>query len=599
MKRILAVSLVFLFLTGCAQQPNTATTVPTTEVVETTAPGLYVEDSDVEQQTGGAVRRFMLPTDSFCLITMMGDKILLAEGGETSTLTVLTGIDLFVSTTMQIPLDLSAEDAIFRVIHDGFIWYDRENRQMLFLDQQLQQREVISMPEDMEGDPVISDDGDNIYYCTPGQIRAFDVENRITRPIKTHECNSQAVLHSAFGGSVLCCRIENTEGNVNIYYISADNGQTIAMDSTVGRLATFEDRFLMQRVDGVTPQNIIGLLNEAPVQLNVDGEIEPALELGGVVAYTATENGISLDFYDVPTGTRTATVSFDGYALPQSILADRWSRCIWLVAADAQTGEKSLLQWDPEKSAVEDQTAPIGTIYTADAPDEVGLAACQSRVDALNKTHGTTIRIWEKATASGNGHVLEAEHQVGITNYALDVIEQTLVMFPKNFLYNSVNNRIRICLVRSVDHSIKTAYYWYEGDPFIVLSSGVNIQTELLKGLGYVIESHIQGNTSALDNWDGLNPEGFAYGDESTYSELYLQGDTLAFATKEAMTSAKEDLSVLFCYAMLPDNAEMFRSEIMQQKLLIMCNAIRESWRLQWKSDVYHWEQYLNESIAY
>ena len=65
------------------------------------------------------------------------------------------------------------------------------------------------------------------------------------------------------------------------------------------------------------------------------------------------------------------------------------------------------------------------------------------------------------------------------------------------------------------------------------------------------------------------------------------------------MTSAVEDRCSIFCNAMLPDNVELFQSEAMQKKLLLLCEAIRDAWNLKWKTAVYPWEQYLTQSIAY
>ena len=117
-----------------------------------------------------------------------------------------------------------------------------------------------------------------------------------------------------------------------------------------------------------------------------------------------------------------------------------------------------------------------------------------------------------------------------------------------------------------------------------------------MKGLGYVVDSHVLGNSSKYDYWDALNPEGFVYG---TADEAYLSGEQRAFADATSMNSAVEDRSRILYEAMKPDNADMFQSEIMQKKLLLLCQAIRDAWNLQWKKETYPWEQYLTESIAY
>lgn len=347
MKRIFVFCLLLLFFSGCTQQPA-ETTEETTQIIETTAPGLYVEGSEIEQKTDGTLRRFKLPSDNYFQITMMGDKHLFIEVGDNTKLTILSGADLYVGTCVEIPTDVSADDAIYRVTHNGFIWYDRANKQMIVLDQQLQQRSVIAMPEDMEGDPVISDDGSEIYYCAPGQIRALDVDKGITRPIKEHEYSSQSVLSSAFGGTVLVCKIATLENGEGICYISAENGQTITRDSVIGELQTFESQYLMQRPVGEVQQILVGIKDETPIQLDVAGEVKSAVELGSVVVCNSADMSVSLELYSVTTGELTDSVSIEGYTNLQQVWADRWSRCIWLVALDAQTGEMTLLQWNPQ-----------------------------------------------------------------------------------------------------------------------------------------------------------------------------------------------------------------------------------------------------------
>jgi hypothetical protein len=100
-----------------------------------------------------------------------------------------------------------------------------------------------------------------------------------------------------------------------------------------------------------------------------------------------------------------------------------------------------------------------------------------------------------------------------------------------------------------------------------------------------------------LDDWSKLNPEDFVYGEQT--DDTLAKGESRVFADAESMTAVAEERARLFYYAMMPDNGELFQSEIMQQKLLLMCQAIRDAWRLEKKTDTYLWEQYLAESIAY
>ena len=68
---------------------------------------------------------------------------------------------------------------------------------------------------------------------------------------------------------------------------------------------------------------------------------------------------------------------------------------------------------------------------------------------------------------------------------------------------------------------------------------------------------------------------------------------------EEAMNSISEDRRSIICNAMLADNAEMFKSPVMQAKLQRICLGIREACNLQKSEKTYLWEQYLTASLAY
>lgn len=597
MKKLLALVLALLILTGCAGQTDMESS-DQTSASETQKPGLYTAGSAVEQHTNGAVRRFDLPEGNYSCLAGIGDKLLLAQTGEQTRMTVLAGKDLQPVISAQIPVDLSAQESRWQATHSGFVYYAEGEKQAVFLDPQLQELNRVEMPEDMQGKPVFSNDGGEIFYCTQGEIRALEVERQISRLLKSHNCNAQELLGSYFDGGILGCRIENTDGNVNIVYLSAENGQTLAADGAITDLYSYGNTYLVLRTDGVVRQRIIGTLETAPSLVNTDAEMVGALELGGVLGYHGSESGLMLEFYELASGMKTAAVSLEGFELPQAVLADRWTNSIWLLTADLETGRQVLLCWDVRASLTNDQTVCTGTVYTEEAPDETGLKACQDRVDALNKKHGIAIRIWKEAVMTTDGHALVPEYQVTAISNTLDILEQVLDLFPDNFLYKSASDKVRFCIVRSIDGGMGSANFWYSGNPFIVVSVGTDIRTDLLRGLGYMIDRRVLRNSYAFDDWDDLNPQGFVYGDAQTYSETYLQGENTAFLSEAAMNSAAEDRSTIFLYAMQSGNAEMFQSENMQRKLLALCEGIRETWNLQWKSQIYTWEQYLTEPIA-
>ena len=177
----------------------------------------------------------------------------------------------------------------------------------------------------------------------------------------------------------------------------------------------------------------------------------------------------------------------------------------------------------------------------------------------------------------------------------LDQLELVLEEFPKNFVYKSIRSRLRICLVRSVDGASDGAQYWDGRNAYIALCSGSDIRQEFLKAFGFVVDSHVLGNSPVYDYWDTLNPKDFLYGKPD---ETLLTGETRTFVDMDSMTSGTVDRSRVFWQAMEPDNAAMFQGETMQKKLQMLCKAIRDAWGLEKKTDIYPWEQYLEKPIA-
>ena len=133
----------------------------------------------------------------------------------------------------------------------------------------------------------------------------------------------------------------------------------------------------------------------------------------------------------------------------------------------------------------------------------------------------------------------------------------------------------------------------------MILSSCGNVTKDFYRCIAYGIDSHVLGNSRDFDTWNGLNPEGFAYGDTVADQSRYLEGENRAFTDPVAMRYPHEDRCRVFCNAMLAENGEMFQSKTMQAKLLRLCKGIREAYGLEKSTETYVWEQYLQTSLAY
>ena len=131
----------------------------------------------------------------------------------------------------------------------------------------------------------------------------------------------------------------------------------------------------------------------------------------------------------------------------------------------------------------------------------------------------------------------------------------------------------------------------------MAITTGKHSEQALYHELYHVMETHILTKSSALDQWEALNPAGFTYGNMEAM-EVYLQGQTRAFADSYSMRSSKEDRARILENAMLSGKEELFRSEYMQRKLTAICQGIREAYGLRKTTEILPWERYLVTPLA-
>ena len=127
----------------------------------------------------------------------------------------------------------------------------------------------------------------------------------------------------------------------------------------------------------------------------------------------------------------------------------------------------------------------------------------------------------------------------------------------------------------------------------MVIPTGTYSEQALYHELYHVMETHILTESTALDQWEALNPGNFSYSQNLEESEIYLQGQTRAFVDHYSMVYPKEDRARFFENAILSGKQPVFQSEYMQRKLTAICTGIREAYRLKKHPEVLPWEQYL------
>lgn len=610
MKRICMTVLALIFLltllTGCAtgEQGNTTEASTAVQTEQPTQPGLYLPESDVEVFTGGAVRKYALDSREYSWIGAMGTDLLLATQGADGVMTVLAGDKCEIKAQETVAdLGLGTELASYQAFTGNFTYYSQSTKEIVILDRQLSEKSRCPLPEDSFGRPVIAERTGKVYYCRGKELYELDPSNGITRLVRSFSGLSFSLVDDHCNGEFLRCRTVDANGMPGEQYISATTGATVYSGKLVTSLDTYGENYFAVLQDGTVQLQLFGDLLSVS-QLNVskgEGMFVEALSLGGAVHCSVNEEGaLAFSFYDLSSGMRTAATAVPNIGMPTAFYADTRSDCLWFLAPDTSTGEQNLYRWTIQNSLVSDETVYTGTYYTADAPDTEGLALCQQRVDALNKTYWLDIRIWENALDGSPDYALAEEHQVSVINEMLDSLEQIFSRFSEDFLEDTAdstkNGKLKIRLVRSIDADRESYHYWHNGNLYIVICSGADAGQAFLRHISEAVITHVLGNAEELDYWEGLNPADFVYG---TPLQQYLEGETRAFTDEAAMTSVTKDRAQTFLYAMTEGNESVFASQTMQAKLKLLCEGIRDAYRLMRYQEVLPWEQYLQESLAY
>ena len=605
MRRFFALFLAVLLLAGCSKKKNASQAEGTTGPTEAPLPPdtvtLYIPDSAVEQQTGGAVKAYGLEADTYFKVSNMGSHLLLmSQKG----LTVLTGSQGGI--TARLESTAIGSGAAVDVAPTGVAYYDPATRKVTVLNPYLQVAASMELPADVVDQPCISIAKNEVFYCTGSELRAMNMTTGISRLLRQQTASTQSLLGAYFDGTVLLCQITDAEGDVSTEYVSAETGQTIAQGHAEVSLQTYGTQYIALWQDGASQQTAFGIRGEVPQCLQIAQPTENASGravipgMNAVVDYTAVNGSLQLTCYDLTSGKCIARTALPGVQSPVAFCGT--DNEVTLLAVDGGNSAQALYRWDVSKSAVEEETVHTGPLYTADNPDTEGLAACRALADTYQTQYGVKLLLWQDAVKTTGGYTLTPEYQPQVIQNMLEKLQPILKHFPEKFLQKTVEaGWIRIALVRDIAGGDDWVQFWEEGDCWIILSAETDVATSALQGIAYGIDSHVLGNSRELDTWAELNPKGFVY----TYSAHvagntdYLSDENRAFADMRSMTYPHEDRCRIFYYATLPDKAEMFQSPIMQAKLLRLCKGIREAYNLQKKSDTYIWEQYLNTPLAY
>lgn len=599
MKRVLLLILVVLLLAGCgAQEPVPEVTEP--PVTATEPVSIYLENSSVEQQTGGAVKVYVPEKDNYIGMAAMNGNIVLVS--DLTRLTLVNGQTGELGTSIKVGDSISCDGTDFTASEHGVSYYRSGGQELVFLNTLLQQESTVEIPADLSGKPCVSHTNQEVYYCSGKEVRALHMQTGISRLVKEQACQSIELVDSHLDGTMLACKVIAEDGSEQMFYLDSATGQTLDNVSQLVSLQTGKDKYLATRIEGgMVEQMVFGTVGETPQTLTLEEEPIAAFDLNGAYTWRVEEGTLVVDFYDLQTGTHSGHIQMVGAGEPISIVSD--ASYIWILAKE---GNKHLLyRWDVTLSPTGNEHSYIEPLYTRENPNTKGLEQCAQRAQELQDKYGIHISVGEAALEVNGNYELTDEFQPIVLTAMMDALEEGLAMFPDGFLQESLaKGQMHISLVRSIGGNKEMVQFYEGGDSYVVLVPSEKLLDNFIHGVCYVIDSHVLGNSRDYDTWTKLNPWSFDYDYNYYEYDSHWDSDLLSpgnryFVDAYAMTFPHEDRCRTFVYAMLDGNGDYFATQAMQAKLKRICQGIRESYGLEKNGLTYRWEQYLNTSLAY
>ena len=383
-----------------------------------------------------------------------------------------------------------------------------------------------------------------------------------------------------------------------VTYLSSKDGQVLFDGGQLLEFETGSGNYFGLYQDGNVQQYIWGNVDDSPMQLvGLEGQsMHPHLESNCLITIKTEENAAVLSRYDMASGMCSARITVK---LQKQILDFAVNeKYTWFLT------EEGLYSWEHGLNAYEDTRSCMMPLIDAQNPDTTAIEERAKRALEIGQQYGVDIHIWQDALLNDESYVVEAEYQIEAIDRMLNDVEKQLELIPDQLLKSTDEYcGVQICLVRSIQGH-EFVQYRSEKGLCIAVSSTANMEEALLTGLGWGVDSCIIGNSRDLDYWNDLNPAGFDYDysyfiNEHRTDLQYLEGEYRAFVDQRSMSFPSEDRARIFYYAMTEGNAELFKSATLQAKLKTLCEGIREAYGWQKEAQVFPWEQYLDQSLAY
>ena len=375
-------------------------------------------------------------------------------------------------------------------------------------------------------------------------------------------------------------------------------------------LTTSGDSYYAAFPTGMTQALLFGKDGEEPLALMPNNITAECIFLETIHAAVTVSQGeaLQLDCYDLETGCRSSLPELETSRDPLSI-DDTDDGFGYILLYDESYGCETLYRWDIDAFPLSDDTVCTGVYRTAENPDYNGIAQCQVYAAEIGSKYGIEVLVWEDALAVQPwDYDLEAEYLVPVIQWELERLDQYLAQYPNGVLETTASHftSLKICLVRSLTGTAESGslaaaagVQFFDGtDAYVVLAAGESFEKTLYHELYHVMETHILNESIAFDQWERMNPEGFAYDYDYAANarrdgSAYLHSETRSFIDTYSMSFPKEDRARIMEYAMTAGNEALFQSPYMQAKLSQLCLGIREAYDLEKSEETFLWEQYL------
>ena len=607
MKQFLTV-LLCLLLCGCypRQQADSAETAPQVPDESVTV-GMYDPNHPMESRYPGEIRGYPLTQRKVHGLCAFGEDILTLSGQDNTTLMVLSGDDLHQVGARTVGFELTQKDPSLQ-IHSGSIsYYDPRRQETVVLDHRLQEIRTIAVPQEISGKPILSYDTGTLYYCTPWSVVAWDLESGIRRTVREIQYAGQELTALHWGDTVLACTVTD-ENQSKLLLLSAENGMEQHVLPEEAMLETTNSGYFLARYDGFLNLMIFsGNAFEKQMLLpKVPADSQFYLEQNhAVVTVCAQSDGTALDCYDLETGRLQTSVMLDKFQIPKAMV-NCSDHAIYILVYDPAADCDTIYRWDipAPASDIAENTVYTFPYYGNGIPDPEALEQCRELACSIGRKYGITICIGEEAClVQPWDYQFTPEELAPVLERELQLLEQRLSQYPEQFLQQTAEHfsGLTICLVRKISGNAAEAssltsptgiQFFQNNHAYVAITTGKHAEQALYHELYHAMETRILTKSSALDQWEALNPVDFTYGNTESM-EIYLQGQTRAFADRYSMSAPKEDRARILENAMLPGNEDLFRSEYMQRKLAVICQGIREAYGLKKAPEVLPWEQYL------